>query len=85
MIAGVAAAFGVVGLRDKDRAQPLRWRADFETGNLSQWQGRFTPVSLGTGTADITVVRSPVKQGNYAARVEPKSRPARSRARRGQS
>jgi hypothetical protein len=54
----------------QDRARPSRWRADFETGNLSQWQGRFTPVSLGTGTADITVVRSPVKQGNYAARVE---------------
>jgi hypothetical protein len=52
-----------------DRSAAPRVRADFETGDLSQWQGRFTPVSLGTGTADITVVRSPVKQGNYAARV----------------
>jgi Polysaccharide lyase len=69
VVAGAAAAFGVVSLRDKDRARWLR-TADFETGNLSQWEGRFTPVSLGTGTADITVVRSPVKQGNYAARVE---------------
>jgi Polysaccharide lyase len=52
------------------RARAPRLRAGFETGDLSQWEGRFTPVSLGTGTADITVVRSPVKQGNYAARVE---------------
>jgi hypothetical protein len=87
VVAGAAAAFGVVILRDEDRARPLRWRADFETGNLSQWQGRFTPVSLGTGTADITVVQSPVKQGNYALASgrERKSRPAGSGARRGQS
>jgi hypothetical protein len=70
VVAGAAAALGVVNLQDSDRARPVRWRADFETGDLSQWGGRFTPVSLGTGTADITVVRSPVKQGNYAARVE---------------
>jgi Polysaccharide lyase len=70
VVAGAAAAFGVVILQDKDRVRPPSWRADFETGDLSQWGGRFTPVSLGTGTADITVVQSPVKQGNYAARVE---------------
>jgi hypothetical protein len=68
VVAGAAAAFGVVILRDKDRARPPRLRADFETGDLSQWEGRFTPASLGTGTADITVVQSPVK-GNYAARI----------------
>jgi Polysaccharide lyase/Fibronectin type III domain len=48
---------------------------DFDTGNLSQWGGRFTPFTLNTCLAsvspcsDITVATSPVKEGSHSARI----------------
>lgn len=42
----------------------IRWRGDFETGNLSQWSGVHCLADR------VRVVTSPVRQGTYAARFE---------------
>jgi hypothetical protein len=43
------------------------WRGDFETGDLSQWDG-----SQSVGTGRISLEQSIVRQGRYAARFEVK-------------
>lgn len=48
-----------------------RWRGDYETGDLSQWRGAQALPGR------ITIVRSPVREGTYAARfvVRPGDKP----------
>jgi MYXO-CTERM domain-containing protein len=46
------------------RAEVL-WRGDFETGNISQWNGRAQLVSADR----LQVVSSPVRQGKYALKT----------------
>jgi hypothetical protein len=65
-----AAALGVGVLTATNGEEPsansaLRWRADFETGDFSQYAGVFE-----ASPERASVVTSPRKQGDYAARIE---------------
>jgi hypothetical protein len=70
VVSVAAAALGVTVLVARDGDAPsansgLRWRADFETGDFSQYAGVFE-----ASPARASVVTSPRKQGDYAARIE---------------
>jgi hypothetical protein len=65
-----AAALGVAVLTPMNGEElsansALRWRADFETGDFSQYAGVFE-----ANPERASVVTSPRKQGDYAARIE---------------
>ena len=45
-------------------ADALRWVGDFESGDLSQWPG----LAREGGPGSVSVVRSPVEEGQYAAK-----------------
>jgi len=48
-----------------DRGGSALWRGDFETGDVSQWDGAQQVAS-----DRITIAQDPKRQGNYAARFE---------------
>src|SRR5206468_1327920 len=52
----------------------ILWRGDFETGDLSQWAEVHTGKAWQSDSS-INVVTSPVRQGNYAARITVKTNP----------
>jgi polysaccharide lyase-like protein len=71
VVVTAAAAIGLTVLTGTDGTETpgdssgLLWRADFETGDLSQWEGVQQAVPN-----RASVVRSPHVQGSYAGRIE---------------
>lgn len=59
----LAGALAAVPLWAGAAPSELKWRGDFETGSLDQWKG--APRVEG-----VTVVRAPVREGNYALRID---------------